>query len=165
LDRLEHLHFDEHTGGWLGFPDTVFGVGKQVAYKFPPPSLFIEEASQDQIDDFEVTKQKITSCLEELNRTQDQAFATQKEKMKICYDFFGKYEGSQQSGDWARVFWFSLHDVDPDRQKTSVPEGWVEKMRFWKPSDYAYTSEAIEEYRRNMIGYEIEKKEWEEYVD
>jgi hypothetical protein len=169
LDRLEQLHFDEHTGGWFGFdfPATAYSVGKQVPYKFPPPPLFIEEATQDQMDDIEKTKQKIISCLNEINRTKDQAFAAQKVIMKICYDFFGKYEGSQQSGDWARVFWFTLHNVDPDRQETSVPEGWVEKMRFWKPSDYGstLTSAASEEYRRNMIDYELEKKEWEEYVD
>jgi hypothetical protein len=122
-------------------------------------------SSRRQMDDIEKTKQKITSCLNVINRMQDEAFEAQKKVMKVCYDFFGKYEGSQQSGDWARVFWFGLHDVDPDRQTTSVPEDWVKKMRFGKPSDYAYTSEAIEEYRRKMVGYDLEKKEWEEYVD
>ncbi len=165
LDRLEQLNFDEHTGGWFGFRDTASGVGKQVPYKFPPPPLFIEGATQDQMDDIEKTKQKITSCLNEINRMQDEAFEAQKKVMKVCYDFFGKYEGSQQSGDWARLFWFTLHDVDPDRQTTSVPEGWVKKMRFGKPSDYAYTSAAIKEYIQKMVGYDLEKKEWEEYVD
>jgi hypothetical protein len=167
LDRLEQLNFDEHTGGWFGFPDTAPGVGKQVPYKFPPPPLFIEGATQDQMDDIEKTKQKITSCLNEINRMQDEAFEAQKKVMKVCYDFFSKYEGSQQSGDWARLFWFTLHDVDPDRQTTSVPEEWIEKMRFGKPSDYGstLTSAASEEYRVKMVGYDLEKKEWEEYVD
>jgi hypothetical protein len=162
LDRLEQLNFDEHKGGFFSVPKYV-----QVPYKFPPPPLFIEEASQDQMDDIEKTKQKISSCLEELNRMQDEAFEAQKKVMKICYDFFGKYEGSLQSGDWARVFWFGLHGVDPDRQTTSVPEEWVKKMRFGKPSDYGstLTSAASEAYRQKMLGYDLEKKEWEEYVD
>jgi hypothetical protein len=94
------------------------------------------------------------------------AFAAQKEKMKICYDFFGKYEGTYQSTDWARLGWFDLHDVDPDRQKTHIPEDWVKKMRIWRPHEYGgLDEEKKEDSRKDMEAYAEMKKEWESYVD
>ncbi len=173
MDRLQQLHLDIPTEGWFGFRDTASGVGKAGAQKPPPPKVFIETTTQDQMEDIESTKQKITSCLEELNRTQKKAFEAQKEKMKICYNFFGKYEGTYQSSEWARRFWFDLHDVDPDRQKTQIPEDWVEKMRFWRPDpDDQYRGvedkqqkKNKEESRRDMKAYATMKEDWERYVD
>ena len=86
LDRLEQLNFDEHRGGFFSIPKYV-----QVPYKPPPPKVFVETTTQDQIEDIETTKQKITERLQEINGMQEKAFEAQKEKMKICYDFFGKY--------------------------------------------------------------------------
>ena len=179
LDRLEQLHFDEHTGGWFGFgsSDTSSGVGKPSAQKPPPPKVFIETTTQDQIDDIESTKQKITENLQKINDMQKKAFEAQKEKMKICYDFFGKYEGSRQSTDWARSFWFGLHYVEPPKQydtrKQSVmkpvnpPKDWVEKMRFGKPATQyiGMDPNGDENVRKDLRGYNIQKQRWEEYVD
>ena len=164
MDRLGQLNFDEHTGGWFGSTTSV--PKKTVAYKPPPPKVFVETTTQDQIEDIEATKQKITERLQEINGMQKKAFEAHKEKMKICYDFFGKYEGTYQSSDWARRFWFDLHDVDPDRQKTQIPEDWVEKMRIWRPSEYSGTDpHKEEEFRKDMRAYDKMKKKWEEYVD
>jgi hypothetical protein len=150
----------------FGFRDTASGVGKPTAQKPKPPEVFIETTTQDQMDDIETTKQNITECLRELNHTQNQAFAAQKEKMKICYDFFGKYEGTYQSSDWARRFWFGLHDVDPQRQKTYIPKDWVKKMRFWRPDEYGGTDTRKEkESKKDMKAYAKMKEDWERYVD
>lgn len=172
LARLEQLnaetHLDMPTEGWLSF----FSVPeyKQVTPKLPSElhavKLFIEDATQDQMDDIEATKQKIGSCVTELEHMQKGAFAAQKEKMKICYDFFGKYEGTYQSTDWARKVWFDLHDVNAERQKTHIPKDWVEKMRFWRPDQYGgLDPQKQEESRKDMTAYAEMKKKWEIYVD
>jgi NADH dehydrogenase/NADH:ubiquinone oxidoreductase subunit G len=108
---------------------------------------------------------------------QKKVFETQKEKMKICYDFFGKYEGSRQSTNWERSFWFDLHYVEPPKQydprkqsvikPLNIPKDWIRKMRFGRPDDVyiGMDPNRKEEVRKNLKGYEIQKKEWESYVD
>lgn len=139
--------------------------------------MFIETTTQDQIEDIVSTKQKITENLQKINGMQKKAFEAQMEKMKICYDFFGKYEGSRQSTDWARSFWFGLHNVEPPKQddprKKSVmkpvnpPTDWVEKMRFGRPVDVyiGMDPNGDENVRKDLKGYNIKKNIWEEYVD
>jgi len=179
LARLEQLNAEwpenMPTEGWASF----FSVPEytQVTPKLPSElaktKLFIEDATEDQMEDIEATKQNIASCLTELKSMQEGAFAAQKETMKICYDFFGKYEGTYQSSDWARLEWFHLHDVDPDRQETHIPENWVKKMRFGRPDagkqyrgvDAKQQKENEEESRLDMRQYAKLKKNWEEYVD
>jgi hypothetical protein len=172
LDRLEQLYVDMPTEGFFSTPKYV-----QVAYKPPPPKVFVETTTQDQLEDIESTKQKITENLQKINDMQKKAFEAQMEKMKICYDFFGKYEGSLQSTDWARSFWFGLHYVEPpkryDARKQSViktvnpPKDWVEKMRFGRPADVyiGMDPNGDENVRKALKGYNIKKNIWEEYVD
>jgi hypothetical protein len=139
--------------------------------------VFIETTTQDQLEDIESTKQKITENLQKINGMQKKAFAAQKKKMKICYDFFGKYEGSRQSTDWARSFWFGLHYVEPPKRydtrkpivekKAWIPKEWVKKMRLVRPDDQyiGLDPNGGNEVRKNLKGYEIQKKEWEKYVN
>jgi hypothetical protein len=176
LDRLEQLCFDEHMGGWFGSTTSV--PKKTVVYQPPPPEVFVETTTQDLIEDIETTRQKITERLQEINDMQMEAFEAQQEKMKICYDFFGKYEGAVQSSDWARLYWFGLHYVPPPnrfdpRKKTveskppNIPTDWKAKMRFWRP-DKSYVGmdpEGPEEVRKDVKAYANKKKDWEDYVD
>jgi hypothetical protein len=180
LARLEQLNAEASMNmPTEGFWEKLLGVPEYTQVTPILPSelaktkLFIEDATEDQMADIEATKQKIDLCITELEPMQKGAFAAQKEKMKICYDFFGKYEGTYQSSDWARRFWFDLHDVDPDRQKTHIPENWVKKMRFGRPDagkqyrgvDAKQQKENQEESRKDMRQYAKLKKEWETYVD
>jgi hypothetical protein len=49
----------------------------------------------------------------------------------------------------------------------SVLGGWkdVNSFAIYKIAPSVMTSAASEEYRRKMVGYDLEKKEWEDYVD
>ncbi len=172
MDRLEQLYVDMPTEGFFSTPKYV-----QVPYKPPPPKVFIETTTQDQLEDIESTKQKITENLQKINGMQKKAFKAQKRKMKICYDFFGKYEGSRQSTDWARSFWFGLHYVEPPKRydprkpivekKAWIPKEWKKKMRLVRPDDQyiGMDPNGGNEVRKNLKGYEIQKQEWETYVD
>jgi hypothetical protein len=178
LTRLQHLNDEHALFETKGF--NFFGLTNEKPPpppKPPPPKVFIETTTQDQIEDIESTKQKITEKLKEINDMQKKAFDAQKEKMKICYDFFSKYEGSRQATDWARSFWFGLHYVQPPKQydprKRSVikpvnpPQDWVEKMRFGRPYiEYiGMDPNGEEEVRKNLRGYKVKKEKWEAYVD
>ena len=174
LDRLEQLYVDMPTEGF--FSSTPKYV--QVPYKPPPPKVFIETTTQDQLEDIESTKQNITKLLKKINGMEKKAFEAQKEKMKICYDFFGKYEGALQSSEWARSFWFGLHYVPPPNQfdprkkvkeskPPNIPKDWIQKMRFWRPDDtyVGMDPHGEDEVRKDLNAYNMRKTKWENYVD